>query len=75
MDHEMKLELDIGEDIALVQLLQRADSHDVSRLIGILTDGEEGRIALAASVKETLQAAQKSACGPGNPPNLSRPLV
>lgn len=60
----MKFELDIGEDIDLVRLLQRADPNDVSMLIGILTDGEKGRIALAASVKETLQAAQKSACGP-----------
>lgn len=61
----MKFELDIGEDIDLVRLLQRADPNEVSRLIGILTDGEEGRIALAASVKKTLQAAQKCACGPG----------
>lgn len=61
----MQFELDIGEDIDLVRLLQRADPNDVSRLIGILTNGKEGRIALAASVKETLQAAQKSASRPG----------
>lgn len=61
----MKYELSIGEDIDLVRLLERAGPNDVSRLIGILTDGEDGRIALAASVRETLQAAKKSACGPG----------
>lgn len=61
----MLSELDIGEDIELLRLLQTAAPIDVSKLVDILTDGKEGRIALAASVKETLQEAQASACQPG----------
>ena len=61
----MQTRINIGEDEDLKDLLLQAAPIDVCKLIDILTDGAHGRVALAASVKETLRAAHQSAQIPG----------
>lgn len=50
--------LNIGADEALVELLRRADSEDVSALVTLITDNGAGRLSLSAVVREVLLKAR-----------------
>lgn len=49
----------VNGDEALLTLLQRTDSADVSALVDFLTDSGNGRLAMATGVKEMLVTAKK----------------